>query len=89
MSKTAKYLYAKIREMDEKIAGHAWKPLEEFGCFVKVDGDSIMSVPMLANGKRDSDDQISEVTAPESQKFLDAVNKAFQTSFRMSQFSGR
>ena len=31
----------------------------------------------------------NEVTAPESQKFLDDINKKFKTKFKMDDFSGR
>lgn len=62
-----------------------WKPLHDFGCFVRVEDNTIFTVPMLVNGEKDDSDE-SEVTEPESQKFLDAVNKLFSTSFKMSQF---
>jgi hypothetical protein len=58
--------------------------IPKFGCFVWLQGTTLMGAAMLANGKLDSDEY--EITAPQSQQFLDEVNKQLGTHFKMSQF---
>ncbi len=66
---------------------------ENFGCFVSVVDGTLFYCAMQTDGSPDTEDDgefnWGEVTAPDSQEFLDAVNAHFHTKFRMSQFSGR
>lgn len=63
-------------------------PLPEFGCFVTLNDGVLFSCPMDEQGGPDEEDAC-EVTAPQSQAFLDAVNFIFNTDFQLKQFSGR
>ena len=67
-------------------------PMEKYGAAFMVDNGTLMSVAMLRDGSFetwDGDLDWGEVTAPESQKFLDDINKAFKTKFKMDDFAGR
>jgi hypothetical protein len=67
-------------------------PMEKYGAAFMVDNGTLMSVAMLRDGSFetwDGDLDWGEVTAPQDQKFLDDVNKAFKTKFKMDDFSGR
>ena len=67
-------------------------PMEKYGAAFMVDNGTLMSVAMLRDGSFetwDGDLDWVEVTAPESQKFLDDINKAFKTKFKMDNFAGR
>jgi long-subunit fatty acid transport protein len=65
--------------------------LPHYGCFVQLDSSggvkTIMTAPMLLDGT--CDDDWIEVSAPNDQGFLDAVNAEFNTSFQMKDFPGR
>ena len=64
--------------------------LEAFGCYVWL-WDGVLFELHISDfeeyGK--NYDLAVEVTAPASQLFLDAVNEAFGSTFRLDQFSGR
>jgi len=65
--------------------------LKRFGCLCRVvDGtlydQGLRTVDFLNVW---NEDLAGEVTAPQSQEFLDAVNSAFGTTFEMDQFAGR
>ena len=67
-------------------------PMEKYGAAFMVDNGALMSVAMLRDGSFetwDGDLDWGEVTAPQDQKFLDDVNKAFKTKFKMDDFAGR
>ena len=67
-------------------------PMEKYGAAFMVDNGTLMSVAMLRDGSFetwDGDLDWVEVTAPESQKFLDDINKKFKTKFKMDDFAGR
>lgn len=67
--------------------------LEKFGCYVWVDDGALLYCPMTPNGLPDTDENgiwnWGEVTAPQSQEFLDEVNVCFATAFKMDGFPGR
>ena len=67
-------------------------PMEKYGAAFMVDNGHLMSVAMNRDGSLetfDGDLDWGEVTAPESQKFLDDINKKFKTKFKMNDFAGR
>ena len=67
-------------------------PMEKYGAAYMVDNGTLMSVAMLRDGSFetwDGDLDWGEVTAPQDQKFLDDINKAFKTKFKMDDFAGR
>lgn len=57
----------------------------DYSCFATVQCGILSSSAMLTDGS--CGDTWSEVTAPESQAFLDKVNKHFETHFKMDHFS--
>ena len=63
--------------------------LYEFGCWVRVDDGTLLSAPQHLDGEFPALDEWCEVSNPESEAFLDAVNVAFRTHFKLSEFSGR
>jgi len=63
--------------------------LYEFGCWVRVDDGTLLSAPQQLDGEFPALDEWCEVSNPESEAFLDAVNVAFRTHFKLSEFSGR
>ena len=67
-------------------------PMEKYGAAFMIEKGALMSVAMLRDGSFETWDgnlDWSEVTAPESQKFLDDINKVFKTKFKMDDFAGR
>lgn len=66
-------------------------------CFVALSPDrqTLFSCPELADGTPEPSDSLQghlnwgEVTAPENQEFLDAVNLVFGTAFCYDDFAGR
>ena len=62
-----------------------WEVLPQFGCFVKAYNGTLYSAPMGEKGELLSDEYY-EVTAPESQDFLDAANRMLGTDFNMNEF---
>lgn len=67
-------------------------PMEKYGAAFMIDNGHLMSVAMNRDGSLetfDGDLDWGEVTAPESQKFLDDINKKFKTKFKMDDFAGR
>tara|TARA_Y100001933_G_scaffold231905_1_gene250147 strand:- start:1500 stop:2642 length:1143 start_codon:yes stop_codon:yes gene_type:complete len=67
-------------------------PMEKYGAAFMVDNGVLLSVPMLRDGGFETfggELDWGEVTAPESQKFLDDINKKFKTKFKMNDFAGR
>jgi len=63
------------------------RAIEKFGVIVAVREGVLLCTPIPEEG-HDPEDW-TEVTAPESQEFLDAVNAEFGTGFTMDQFAGR
>lgn len=68
--------------------------LEQYGCAVRVAGESLslQTCPLVVEGGLESGGAEacwSEVSAPDSQGFLDAANKALGTNFTMQDFPGR
>ena len=63
--------------------------LYEFGCWVRVDDGTLLSAPQHLDGEFPALDEWCEVSNPESEAFLDAVNVAFRTHFKLIEFSGR
>ena len=66
--------------------------MEKYGAAFMVDNGHLLSVPMLRDGGFETfggELDWGEVTAPESQKFLNDINKAFKTKFKMDDFAGR
>ena len=67
--------------------------MKEYGCFVKVEDGALFYVPMLIDGTPDLDEEGEpdwcEVTAPENQDYLDAINAIYGTTFRYEGFAGR
>lgn len=69
--------------------GAGWVELPEFGCAVRLDDGALVEVPLLSKGGIDYDTYPIEVSAPETQAYIDAVNEALGTSFKLDEFSGR
>lgn len=63
-----------------------WEHLPEFGSWVCLWEGTLIETPapLVSNF-----DDWYEVTAPDSQAYLDAVNNALDTNFTMDQFAGR
>ena len=85
-----------VRDLLEKSLNEAKKskmiPMEKYGAAFMVDNGHLMSVAMNRDGSLETfggELDWGEVTAPESQKFLDDINKKFKTKFKMDDFSGR
>ena len=85
-----------IRDILEKTLNEAKKskmiPMEKYGAAFMVDNGHLMSVAMNRDGSLETfggELDWGEVTAPESQKFLDDINKKFKTKFKMDDFAGR
>jgi hypothetical protein len=85
-----------IRDILEKTLNEAKKskmiPMEKYGAAFMVDNGHLMSVAMNRDGSLETwggELDWNEVTAPESQKFLDDINKKFKTKFKMDDFAGR
>lgn len=67
-------------------------PMEKYGAAFMVDNGHLMSVAMNRDGSLETfggELDWGEVTAPDSQKFLDDINKKFKTKFKMDDFAGR
>jgi hypothetical protein len=58
------------------------------GCAVWIDGKALFGCPMYEDGRLDFD-CFYQISAPENQAFLDSVNHALGTNYRLEQFSGR
>ena len=65
------------------------KKLEKWGVFVWVDRGSLMACEIADYDPKSFEGNEVDVTAPESQNFLDDVNKALGTYFKLDQFAGR
>jgi len=64
--------------------------LNPWGCFVWLVDDTLFYAEINDFIKYGQDDEVAgEVTAPESQDFLNAVNYALGSDFRFDQFAGR
>lgn len=59
--------------------------LVKYGCFVGMDDETIY----VSNTNDGQIENLCEVTAPESQDFLDCINAIFNKDFNMSDFDGR
>ena len=87
---------AQKNESTEELIEEAKKskmiPMEKYGAAFMVDNGYLMSVAMNRDGSLETfggELDWGEVTAPESQKFLDDINKKFKTKFKMDDFAGR
>ncbi len=60
--------------------------LGEFGCDVALSDGVLLSRPLTLDG---STEEWSEVSAPEDESFLAAVNDLLGSSFTMADFPGR
>lgn len=63
--------------------------IQEYGCWVKVEGKKLLCLRAEANGEPEmfnGEENWGEIIAPESQMFLDAVNAVLGTNFRYKQF---
>ena len=63
--------------------------LEQFGCYVELRDSTLFCVAMSKGGLWDldgDDPNWYEVTDPQSQEFLDAVNNHYKTTFKLSDF---
>lgn len=81
-----------VEEQIEEAKKSKMIPMEKYGAAFMVDNGHLMSVAMNRDGSLetfDGDLDWGEVTAPESQKFLDDINKKFKTKFKMNDFAGR
>jgi len=81
-----------VEESIEEAKKSKMIPMEKYGAAFMVDNGYLMSVAMNRDGSLetfDGDLDWVEVTAPESQKFLDDINKKFKTKFKMDDFAGR
>ena len=76
----------------EKVDGVWWYPMPKYGSWSSIssyEGDLwIINAPMMEDGSI-SVEEACDVTAPENQEFLDAINDIFGTNFRFEEFSGR
>ena len=68
--------------------------LEQYGCAVRVAGKSLslQTCSLVVEGGLEGggrEEYWGEVSAPDSQNFLDAANKALGTNFTMQDFPGR
>jgi hypothetical protein len=80
-------------EMEEKTTAF----LDDFGCvaWIETHRKSAYAGVLMTQDRGDYDeygknfDEAVEVTAPESQAFLDAVNAKLGTDFKMDEFAGR
>jgi hypothetical protein len=63
--------------------------IQEYGCWVKVEGKKLFCLRAEANGEPEmfnGEEYWGEIIAPENQQFLDAVNAVLGTNFRYKQF---
>lgn len=79
---------------DERVVtADGWVAFPEWGSFNKIDEDgTLLDVSMNHDGSMDMDrgePNACEVTAPESQDFLDTINEYFGTNYRYERFAGR
>ena len=65
--------------------------LRKYGCRVRLDGNTLIEMPVShwAQVPPTSADEWYEVTAPQEQGYLDAVNKALGTDYALTDFAGR
>jgi len=81
-------LMALLEEPDSGVREFAI--LADYGCAVWVQDGYLFDAPMLVDGSIEwNEDSCGEVTAPETQEFLDQVNAALKTNYQMEQFAGR
>lgn len=71
------------------IEGMKFYPFEAFGSYYTVEDGTLFCLPMLADGSPSCAEDLGEVTAPESQGFLDTMNAFFDTNFKLETFAGR
>jgi hypothetical protein len=71
-------------------------PFEQYGAYFGLLGGTLVSVPMLVDGSRDTSCDPADVTVAsdsgdeaEAQRFCDTMNTAFGTRFKPSAFPGR
>ena len=86
-------LVTRARELADRLYPVA-KYLPEFRCYVWLSGGTSGALMTCEPQEyelptQELDESAVDVSAPESQEFLDAVNKALGTSFVMSQFAWR
>lgn len=63
--------------------------LEAWGCYVWMEGHSLVACELGDYERGDEEQAAVEVSAPESQAFLDDVNQVLGTEFEFDQFAGR
>jgi len=74
--------------------------LDKYGCYVGYDGEQLWDCPILANGQPEKIEtngygakgktfKWTQITAPQSQEFLEDVNKKLGTNFESQNFAGR
>lgn len=70
-----------------------WHPLPAFGCYIALGLEGfLLHAPMLKDGTMEPDNDgcnWGEVSAPESQKFLNACNRTLGTSYKVADFPSR
>ena len=64
-----------------------------FGCWVAVIDGTLFCCPMLKDGYPETDDigavELAEVTEPQGEDFLEAVNDRLGAAFKLEAFAGR
>jgi len=61
------------------------KILKQYGCVVSVENGLLLYAPLHTDNTFDKED-LTEVTDPVSQDFLDEVNARYNTKFKMEDF---
>jgi hypothetical protein len=81
-----------------EIEGRDYLRLEPWGCVVWLEGEHPGTLfgwelgefdCAMAAGEFDPTDMAYEISAPDSQEFLDAVNAHFGTAYQFDEFAGR
>lgn len=81
-----------IIELTHTVHEDGWVAFPEYGAYFKVVGSDLLECVMEDDGSMgtyNGEINCGEVTAPESQEFLDGINAHFGTDFRYEKFAGR
>ncbi|WP_224962597.1 hypothetical protein [Geomonas subterranea] len=81
-----------IIELTHEVIGDGWVAFPEYGAFFMVEDGLLLECVMMDDGSMETvggEISFGEVTAPESQEFLDGINAHFGTNFRYERFAGR
>ena len=93
MSDEISKLREEVRELKSQLTHEGdIMVLEEYGGAFTVRNGRLFNVVMLVDNTLETNNgelDWVEVTAPDSQSFLDIINRHFKTSYKMSNFSGR